>query len=166
MCNSTSHPRGFTHTHSPTHSLTHSLTSRTQHSAQCDTFRVQLCLSNKLCQVRVGFCGLSSVRPPSSDVTPATRSRLPDFFSQDGGFWDSLEYGFVTEREGQITSDKFLAFSDLEAIWISLSCILFFFSPPGRAGNPTVLHSQHTLALTASQSFAYWSDHSHCTLDF
>ena len=73
----------------------------------------------------------------------ARNTRSPNLFSQDGGFWDSLEYEFVTEREGQITADKYLAPRGYGhgGICMSLSCILFFFSCTGseRAGNPNCL---------------------------
>ena len=145
------HPHGFTHT------LTHSLTSRpewrgVEHSALCDTTRVHAAVrSKKVCPDRVGFCGLF-VRPrrtlrPQHEVAHLTS------FSQDGGLWDSLEYRFVTEREGQITADTYLALSDLEATGMVVFGYHYrlsfsFFSPPGGrggggAGNP------NCLALTA-----------------
>ena len=63
-----------TGTHSP---LIHSLTSRTersatQHGAQCDTARVQLCLSNKL----VSGCQGSRSFAPSLLVAPPLRCAL------------------------------------------------------------------------------------------
>ena len=68
-----------------------------EQSAQRDTTRAHKPFLRRKVQVRVGFCGLSSVRPPPSDVTPEHEVAYLTSFPQDGGFWDSLEHGFVSD---------------------------------------------------------------------
>ena len=118
------------------------------------------CFSKKELQVRVGFCGLSSVRPLPSDVTPEHEVAYLNSFSQDNGFWDSLEHGFMNEREGQITADTCLAFSDPEATGMVVLRYHSYFLPSGGREGSCHPFSGHRVVVSHSQ----WV-HSHVLSD-